>query len=149
MSIHAGQMSLDQLSAEDPYIRLLARIMRDGRGRSLAAAVAEACEIADPAKVHESAAKIADLAARVTTAQSPRAVVAGNIETWYPGPRKEDKSWPALVDLLEEQGWDSDALQDLDTASTKIVAQLPNPHGVEEFHCRGLVLGYVQSGKTT
>ena len=35
------------------------------------------------------------------------------------------------------------------TSSTKVVAHLPNPHGHEEYHCRGLVLGYVQSGKTT
>ena len=76
-------------------------------------------------------------------------MVAGNIESWYTGPRQEDRNWPALVEILVEAGWDDEAVRDLDESSTKVVAQLPNPHGEGEYHCRGLVLGYVQSGKTT
>jgi hypothetical protein len=147
--VNDGQMSLDDLGAEDPLIRNLARTMRDGRGMSLSAAVAEASEYADPAKVRAAAAKIEELAKNIQTAQIPRAVVAGNIESWYSGPRTEDRNWSSLVELLSEEGWKKPALQDLDDASTKIVAHLPNPHGEGEFHCRGLVLGYVQSGKTT
>jgi hypothetical protein len=140
---------LETLCAEDPLIRNLARIMRDGRGASLEEAVAEACEYADPARVEAAASRIRQLAKDIQSAQTPRAVVAGNIESWYAGPRNEDRNWPALVALLSEDGWDDDALRDLDDSSTRVVAQLPNPHGQTDYQCRGLVLGYVQSGKTT
>ena len=147
--MHEGQMTLNDLVVEDPLIRALARAMRDGPGMSLADAVKDVSEIADPPRVQAAAAKIAEVAAAIQTAQTPRAVVAGNIESWYAGPRTEDKNWPALVSLLEREGWRRDDIDDLDDASTKVVAHLPNPHGEGEFHCRGLVLGYVQSGKTT
>ena len=140
---------LDQLSAEDPLIRNLARIMRDGGGASLEDAVKEACEYADPDRVEEAAERIRALARDIQAAQKPRAVVAGNIESWYTGPRQEDRNWPALVEMLVESGWDEEAVRDLDESSTRVVAQLPNPHGQGDYHCRGLVLGYVQSGKTT
>jgi hypothetical protein len=147
--INDAQMSIDDLSTEDPLIRNLARTMRDGRGMSLSDAVAEACEYADAEKVRAAAARIAELAKHIQTAQTPRAVVAGNIESWYSGPRAEDRNWSSLVELLTDDGWEKPAIKDLDDASTKVVANLPNPHGGGEFHCRGLVLGYVQSGKTT
>jgi hypothetical protein len=147
--MHDGQMTLNDLVVEDPLIRALARAMRDGPGMSLADAVQDVSEIANPDKVQVAAAKIAALAAEIQTAQTPRAVVAGNIESWYAGPRTEDRNWPALVTILEYEGWRSEDIADLDAASTKVLAQLPNPHGEGDFHCRGLVLGYVQSGKTT
>lgn len=140
---------IDGLSKEDPYVRSLARIIRDGRGMSLERAIVEACETMDPEKVNAAAERIRELQVEIQTAQKPRAVVAGNIESWYFGPRDEDRNWPALKEILEEDGWEGKPLQDLDDSSTKVVANLPNPHGIEEYQCRGLVLGYVQSGKTT
>ena len=144
-----GVLDLDALGAEDPLIRNLARTMRDGRGASLEAAVREALQYADPTRVKAAAERIKQLQNEIQTAQIPRAVVAGNIESWYAGPRAEDRNWPALVQWLRHDGWSSENLKDLDDSSTKVVAHLPNPHGTEEYHCRGLVLGYVQSGKTT
>lgn len=145
-----GQLTLDDLGAEDPVIRTLARAMRDGPGMSIDAAVAEVSEVGiDRGRLEEAAERIRELARTVQTAQTPRAVVAGNIESWYAGPRREDRAWSALVETLTQSGWGPDALADLDDSSTKVVAHLPNPHGTAEFHCRGLVLGYVQSGKTT
>ncbi|BBY28107.1 Z1 domain-containing protein [Mycolicibacterium sediminis] len=141
---------LNSLAAEDPYIRNLARIMRDGKGATLEDAVAEVCEIVtDPARVHAAADRIRQLNEQIQAAQTPTSVVAGNIESWYSGPRHEDRNWSALVELLTADGWDHDALRDLDESSTKVVANLPNPLGSGSYQCRGLVLGYVQSGKTT
>ena len=143
-------MTLDELVLEDPVLRAIARAMRDGPGMSLQDAVRDISEMGvDPEKVTAAAERIEALAAQIQTAQTPRAVVAGNIESWYAGPRAEDRNWSALVEILRDQGWRDDAIKDLDDASTKVVAHLPNPHGEGEFHCRGLVLGYVQSGKTT
>jgi hypothetical protein len=140
---------LDQLCAEDALIRQLVRTMRDGRGMDLQAAVTELGEIVDPPRVQIAAERIRELMEDIQSARTPRAVVAGNIESWYAGPRAEDRDWPALVEILREDGWSGDALRVLDESSTKVVAQLPNPHGKDDYQCRGLVLGYVQSGKTT
>lgn len=140
---------LDQLSSDDPLIRQLVRTMRDGKGMDLTDAVAELSQIADPGRVDVAAERIRRLMKEIQSAKSPRAVVAGNIESWYAGPRAEDLNWSSLMEILREDGWSPEALRDLDESSTKVVAQLPNPHGQTDYQCRGLVLGYVQSGKTT
>src|ERR1700722_11320220 len=60
--------------------------------------------------------------------------------TWY--------YWPALRQfLLTYKGWESSALRSLDDSSDRILRQLAPP-SMERFDIRGLVLGFVQSGKT-
>jgi len=140
---------LDHLCAEDTVIRQLVRTMRDGQGMDLETAAAELGEIVSKETVREAADRIRALMEEVQSARAPRAVVAGNIESWYAGPRSGDRSWSSLQAILQAGDWPADALKDLDESSTKVVAQLPNPHGKEEYQSRGLVLGYVQSGKTT
>lgn len=134
----------------NPFVRALERIMRDGRPKALDAAVTELCEIvSDRSKVEQAAALIREKARQVHEAQEPKSVIGPGIETWYSGPRAEDHYWPRLVELLRADGWDGDRIGDLDDASSKVVAYLPNPAGSGTYHCKGLVLGYVQSGKTT
>ena len=56
--------------------------------------------------------------------------------------------WPALrVFLLGKKNWPRDTVSSLDDASDRILAKLAPPT-TGEFDIRGLVLGYVQSGKT-
>lgn len=56
--------------------------------------------------------------------------------------------WPTLRQyLLTTKGWNSVALRSLDDSSDKILRQLSAPTQ-EKFDIRGLVLGFVQSGKT-
>jgi len=56
--------------------------------------------------------------------------------------------WPALRQyLLTTKGWDAVALRSLDDSSDRILRQLSAP-SQENFDIRGLVLGFVQSGKT-
>lgn len=142
---------LDELSANNKIVKFLVRAMRDGTGMSVEAAAQELIEELElPAdQVNAAVEKVRELARDIQTAQEPRGVVEGNIESWYLGPRSEDRNWPTLVQILREEGWTEDALDDLDRSSTKVVAQLPNPNGTGRYDCRGLVLGYVQSGKTT
>lgn len=67
---------------------------------------------------------------------------------WYTGPRTEDRHWPALATfLIEAKGWSVGAVSSIDETSSEVVSLLDNPL-VEGFACRGLVVGYVQSGKT-
>lgn len=79
--------------------------------------------------------------------KEPKSVVMGNRFTWYTGPKPRDKCWPALRGLLSKTMSDG-ALDDLDDSSTKIMSLLDHPHE-RSFSTRGLVVGYVQSGKTT
>jgi hypothetical protein len=60
--------------------------------------------------------------------------------TWY--------YWPSLRQfLLSRKGWAGPSLRSLDDSSDRILRQLGDPTG-PEFDIRGLVLGFVQSGKT-
>ncbi len=66
---------------------------------------------------------------------------------WYAGPDyAADRFWPALRTILLGD-LDAADVDSIDRASTKIVSRLPCP-GDQAFSGRGLVLGFVQSGKT-
>ncbi|GIH20692.1 endonuclease [Rugosimonospora africana] len=69
-------------------------------------------------------------------------------DPWYAGPQPEDVFWPALHQRLTASGLSDGALTSIDTASTKVVEMLPRSSD-EQISARGLVLGFVQSGKTT
>ena len=75
-------------------------------------------------------------------------MILGNRDTWYTGPQAKDKCWPAVAAQLVKDGWPEDpAIRSLDDSSTRVVSLLNHPK--ESFSTRGLVVGYVQSGKTT
>lgn len=85
---------------------------------------------------------------KIREREEPRTVVLDNRFTWYTGPRSKDRCWPALEEILKKSGWSDKSLDDLDGASTKVVSLLSHPQ-VRTFSTKGLVVGYVQSGKTT
>ena len=68
---------------------------------------------------------------------------------WYVGPKVGDRQWPALEGyLIGTKGWNPETtVASIDQSSGEIVSLLENPRK-ETFLCRGLVVGYVQSGKT-
>lgn len=69
-------------------------------------------------------------------------------EDWYTGPSAFDRHWPALKGYLANvKGWDKDTVDSMDSSSSEVVSLLANPKA-ESFRHRGLVVGYVQSGKT-
>ena len=67
---------------------------------------------------------------------------------WYTGPENHHIFWPHLKKGLLEKIGDEKAVDEVDEASSKVVASL-RPSGTSKFDTKGLVLGYVQSGKTT
>lgn len=81
----------------------------------------------------------------------PMLVGDRNDETnWYPGADSipDAKFWPALKNhLLHVKGWPEPAVNSIHQASDRIVAWLQSPYAVS-IKTRGLVVGYVQSGKT-
>ncbi|WP_269933498.1 Z1 domain-containing protein [Aminobacter sp. HY435] len=69
-------------------------------------------------------------------------------ERWYFGSRPTDLHWPAVKDYLTNaKGWHPDDIKAIDEAASEVVSLLGNP-GQNQFSSRGLVVGYVQSGKT-
>lgn len=70
---------------------------------------------------------------------------------WYFGPKPTDLHWPAVhAFLLNEKKWPEDDVDGIDEASNEVVSLLDNPRDPtrQQFSCRGLVVGHVQSGKT-
>ena len=69
--------------------------------------------------------------------------------SWYEGPKVTDRHWPALEQyLVNAKGWSQVTVSGtIGNASTEIVSLLDDPSQAS-FRCRGLVIGYVQSGKT-
>jgi hypothetical protein len=85
---------------------------------------------------------------RVRDMDEPHSVYRHNRMTWYTGPNGDDRNWPAFEKSLREKGRDEGTISSVDDASTKIVSLLEHPK-LPEFSTRGLVVGFVQSGKTT
>ncbi|MER6827453.1 Z1 domain-containing protein [Streptosporangium sp. NPDC000563] len=50
--------------------------------------------------------------------------------------------------LSERRGWTPEAVATLDVATDRVVERLSNPMREEAYQAKGLVVGYVQSGKT-
>lgn len=84
----------------------------------------------------------------ITLFPSP-VVTAGKQGRWYLGPTESSSpNWNAYRAHLKQKGWGTDVIRSIDRASTKITNELLCPNGSREGRFQGLVLGYVQSGKT-
>ncbi|MGN8245950.1 Z1 domain-containing protein [Cellulomonas soli] len=66
---------------------------------------------------------------------------------WYTGPRPSDVNWPYLEKRLGRTVG-PEATAKIDAASSKVVAMLDHP-ATPAFSSKGLVVGHVQSGKTS
>jgi hypothetical protein len=102
----------------------------------------------DDAIVEELVERYEHYVGIVREIEAPHYMQSGGRMTWYTGPRPNDPCWPKLVSLLETSEFDPDSLSKLDEATTRVVSLLEHP-ATAEFRTKGLVLGHVQSGKTT
>lgn len=77
-------------------------------------------------------------------------VISDAFEPWYDEARRARNAfyWPAYAALLAKRGWGAEALSGLDEATNKVVERLAEPFRAEAHQAKGLVVGYVQSGKT-
>lgn len=78
----------------------------------------------------------------------PPVIAAAGQEDWYSGPDTEFGLWPSFKAALERKDWSDEVIDSIDRASTQVVAHTPRPDG-QRWDSKGLVVGYVQSGKTT
>ncbi|MFJ7526973.1 Z1 domain-containing protein [Streptomyces griseus] len=83
----------------------------------------------------------------IVSLREPLALGRENDLPWYGGPRREDANWPAYEKRLRRQ-LDEDEVRKIDEASSRIVGMLDHPKK-PGFRSRGLVIGHVQSGKTS
>jgi len=78
-------------------------------------------------------------------------VISDEFKRWYTPERRASHEfyWPAYrKHLLEKGGWQPDSIADLDDATTRVVERLSDPYRNDAYQSKGLVVGYVQSGKT-
>ncbi|NRD48803.1 Z1 domain-containing protein [Corallococcus exiguus] len=78
-------------------------------------------------------------------------VIADQHEEWYSEARKGQHGfyWNAYTRYLrEENHWAEPSIIDLDRATDLVVERLSDPERRELYQTKGLVVGYVQSGKT-
>ena len=77
-------------------------------------------------------------------------IIAEDHSDWYaPSVGVRDYYWRTYTKYLRERrGWSEVALLNLDNSTRSILECLSNPESKNVYSSRGLVMGYVQSGKT-
>ncbi len=102
-------------------------------------------------------AELADLMAEVTrrkeaeeTGYPPNSVIDGGHKSWYKGVLPSDRFWPGFRNVLVSEGkLSGDQIEkEVHQSSGKVLAHTNDPTEAR-WSTRGLVVGYVQSGKTT
>ncbi|WP_164518532.1 Z1 domain-containing protein [Brachybacterium sp. EE-P12] len=71
----------------------------------------------------------------------------GGRPEWYSGAKTRIGEWPAYRRRLEQGGLPTDAVESIHRSTDRILRQCANPRAVGDRR-KGLVIGYVQSGKT-
>lgn len=75
------------------------------------------------------------------------AILRSGGEAWYPGPPADAIYWNPLRDEFR-RNTPAHIVESVNEASNNVVAHTPDPNGAQ-IKGKGLVVGYVQSGKTT
>lgn len=140
-----------------PQVAGLAKLIRnelpghghdlDGAVGAVKATIVEISGVVDEAAIAE-ALEIVRVELQVIEILHPGNSMFGQKPNWYGGPRPGDRHWPAHHSYLSNvKKWEPTTIESIDRTSTEVVALLANP-AEENFSCRGLVVGHVQSGKT-
>ncbi|MFF3937694.1 Z1 domain-containing protein [Streptomyces phaeofaciens] len=93
--------------------------------------------------------KALDAAVPVAKIPGPT-VITREFSPWYTPERAATRSfyWRAYERKLRAKGWPDAAIASLDEASRAVVERLSDPEQSAARQAKGLVVGYVQSGKT-
>ncbi|MBR0820290.1 Z1 domain-containing protein [Bradyrhizobium liaoningense] len=93
--------------------------------------------------------KVLDRALPSYAAEQP-VVIAAEHERWYTAEIEANGFyWKAYRQYLASVGgWKEEALLGLDASTRSVIERLSNPSREDAFQSKGLVVGYVQSGKT-
>lgn len=75
-------------------------------------------------------------------------VIAKEWEPWYFSAQHRNDYWSRYRSLLEKKSFDPNGITEIDRATDEVIRRLSNPSRSEAYQSKGLVVGYVQSGKT-
>lgn len=77
--------------------------------------------------------------------------IAQDHEPWYTEQRKLESAyyWPSILNYLRNRGIPEESIASIDQASDQVMDFIADPKRIEIRAAKGLVVGYVQSGKTT
>jgi hypothetical protein len=78
-------------------------------------------------------------------------IISSDFQAWYPPQALASRAfyWDQYKKhLFEAKGWHPDSVAGLDEDTRRVVERISDPTRTEAFSARGLVVGYVQSGKT-
>ncbi|MGW6140970.1 Z1 domain-containing protein [Streptomyces sp. NPDC055140] len=100
-------------------------------------------------RLGEDLRKVLDEAVRVSVIAGPT-VITREFTPWYTQERAAARTfyWRSYERKLRDKGWSDAAIASLDGASRAVVERLSNPEQPAARQAKGLVVGYVQSGKT-
>ncbi|MCE3556524.1 hypothetical protein LWC33_34435 [Pseudonocardia sp. RS11V-5] len=96
----------------------------------------------------EAAARL-DVIAAVATMRTT--VISTRWKPWYTEERQARSAfyWPHYqAYLLDQRRWPAESVAALDKATTDVVQRISDPTSDDSYQSKGLVVGYVQSGKT-
>jgi hypothetical protein len=90
------------------------------------------------------------IAEKAPVYQDRPVVISKVFEPWYRVARtaRSQMYWTDYVDHLNGLNWPAESIAALDETTTQIVERLSEPTRYEARQTKGLVVGYVQSGKT-
>lgn len=100
-------------------------------------------------RLPSSAASRVDEIAPVATMRT--AVISTRWEPWYDEKRRAHSAfyWPHYRDyLLNQSRWPAESVAALDKATNDVIERISDPSSEDTYQSKGLVVGYVQSGKT-
>jgi len=77
-------------------------------------------------------------------------VISRDFEPWYSDDLQAESGfyWDHYERYLVDIGWAPDAIAALDASTTRVMQRVARPTRAEAYQAKGLVVGYVQSGKT-
>jgi hypothetical protein len=87
----------------------------------------------------------------VSVNSDPLVVIARDFQPWYTGEARSVRTffWDAYEHYLRDHnGWDEADIADLAQSTASVVGRISDPSRPELYQAKGLVVGYVQSGKT-
>lgn len=96
----------------------------------------------------DAAARL-DVIAAVATMRTT--VISTRWKPWYTEERQARSAfyWPHYMNyLLDRRRWPAESVAALDKATTDVVQRISDPTSDDSYQSKGLVVGYVQSGKT-
>ncbi|MFD7456111.1 MULTISPECIES: Z1 domain-containing protein [unclassified Streptomyces] len=97
----------------------------------------------------EDTRKLLDGLVPVSKVEAP-VVITDEFTPWYTPQSRQGRPWywPSYRTHLEGKGWAAEAVAGLDVATDAVVERLADPTQPAAYQSKGLVVGYVQSGKT-